>query len=338
MNRSESGDDSGTLTTPATVHDAWSRYWAQGVPHSCIGSYGDCYGGAIAEFWCEVFGELQAGARVLDVATGNGALPRLLLKHCPNPEVSCDGVDIASIAPNWLAAALPNDRNRVRFHGQVDAGELPFGDGCFDLVISQYGFEYTDVERSLPELLRVLAPSGSVALVLHHSGGRPATLALAELAHLDWMMKLGGLLDAAAAMVEPMARAATAQGRASLDKDTSALATRERFNALLSELASRAERVDGADILFDVRNAVMAVLAAAGKQGKATADDRLLVLKHEFAHASTRLRDLLAHTVTEAAVLALQTRLNDALHSSVMLDELREQGHLMGWTLRSSRP
>ena len=338
MNHSARGADAGSPQSTAAARDAWSRYWAQGAPHSCVGSYGDSYGGAIAEFWSDVFRTLPSAARVLDVATGNGALPRLLLKDCPSANVSCDAVDIASIAPTWLSAASPVDRGRVHFQGQVDAGLLPFSDSSFDLVISQYGFEYTDVERTLPEVLRVLARAGSIALVLHHSGGRPVTLAGVELAHLDWLMKLGGLFDGAAALLEPMALASTAQGRALLDGDPRAIAARERFNDLLSELASRAEHVDGADILFDVRDAIMAVLAAVAGQGKLLAENRLLALRDDFTNASTRLRDLMAHAVTAAAARALQSRLSEALNTSVGLGELREQGHLMGWTLRTPVP
>ena len=57
----------------AARRDAWSRYWAGGAPHSCIGTYGERYGGTIAGFWSEVFGALPAVAHVLDVATGNGS-------------------------------------------------------------------------------------------------------------------------------------------------------------------------------------------------------------------------------------------------------------------------
>ena len=57
----------------AARRDAWSRYWAGGAPHSCIGTYGERYGGVIAGFWRDRFGALPAVARVLYVATGNGS-------------------------------------------------------------------------------------------------------------------------------------------------------------------------------------------------------------------------------------------------------------------------
>lgn len=335
MNDSILGD-ADESQSPAARRDAWSRYWVRGAPHSCVGTYGDRYGGAIAAFWKEVFAGLPAVARVLDVATGNGALPRLLLDQCRQPGVTCDAVDIAAVHLPWLASAAPADRDRVRLHGGVDAGALPFADGNFDLAVSQYGIEYTDLERSVPELLRVLARGGGVAMVLHHAQGRPAILAAVEIDHIRWLTTQGGWLDAAAAMIELMARASTFGGRASLQNDARANATRERFNAVQNELAARGAGQDGADVLFEMREAAMSVFALAGREGVKAAAEALAELRQELAAGAIRLGDLCAHAIGGAQAQALRERLAGALGVSVTLDELREQGeHLMGWTMRT---
>jgi SAM-dependent methyltransferase len=318
--------------------EAWSRYWARGVPHSCIGTYGDRYGGAIAAFWKDVFAGLPAVARVLDVATGNGALPRLLLDACSQPGVTCDAVDIATVQLPWLASAPPAERDRVRLHGGVDAGALPFADHTFDLAVSQYGLEYTDLESSVPELLRVLAPRGGVALVLHHAQGRPATLAAIEIDHIRWLTAEGGWFDATAAMIEPMARASTFGGRASLQGDARATAARERFNRAQNELSARGTGQDGADVLFEMREAAMAVFALAGRDGAKAADAALAGVREELAAGATRLADLCAHALTGLQAQALRERLERALGVAATLGELREQGrHLMGWAIRTRR-
>jgi SAM-dependent methyltransferase len=316
--------------------DAWSRYWARGVPHSCVGTYGDRYGGAIAAFWKEVFAGLPAVARVLDVATGNGALPRLLLDYSSHPGVSCDAVDIATVHLPWLASAAPAERARVRLHGGVDAGALPFADHAFDLAVSQYGLEYCDLDRSVPELLRVLAPGAGVALVLHHGQGRPATLAAIETDHIRWLTTEGGWFDATAAMIEPMARAATFAGRASLQGDARAIAARERFNRVQNELSARGAGQDGADVLFEMREAAMSVFALAGREGVHAAEAALAAIREELGAGATRLADLCAHALTAAQVRALAEHLELGLGAPVALGEIREQGgHLMGWTIRA---
>jgi len=321
---------------PAARRDAWSRYWAGGASHSCLGSYGDLYGGAIAAFWNAVFGTLPAAARVLDLATGNGVLPRMLLERCPGPGVQCDAVDIAPIRPDWLAALDPADRNRVRVQGGVDAEALPFPDASFDLVVSQYGIEYARLDRAVTEVLRVLAPAGGVAMVLHHAGGRPAALAAVELDHLAWLAREGGFLDATAAMLEPMARAATPQGRASLQGDARANAVRERFNALQKEVSARGDGKEGADVLFEVREGAMSLLALAGRQGAGAATAAMEVLRAELAASETRLRDMLEHALDAGAAQALRDRLASALGRPVSLEELHEDaGYLMGWAVRT---
>jgi SAM-dependent methyltransferase len=316
--------------------DAWSRYWARGVPHSCIGTYGDRYGGAIAEFWKGVFGEIPDGARVLDIATGNGALPRLLLDHCRQPGVTCDAIDIATVHLPWLASAAPAERSRVRLHGGVDAGALPFPDRHFDLVVSQYGLEYTDLDRSVPELLRVLSPRGGIAMVLHHAQGRPATLGALEIGHIRWLTAEGGWFDAAAAMIEPMARASTFGGRASLHGDARANAARQRFNAVQNELAARGEGQDGADVLFEMREAAMPIFAMAGREGVAAAAKALAAMREELLAAAVRLDDLCAHALGVAPVEDLAGSLGTGLAQTVAVGELREGAYLMGWSLRTS--
>lgn len=332
--RQRPGEEDGQ--SPAARREAWSRYWARGVPHSCIGTYGDRYGGAIGAFWKDVFAGLSGEARVLDIATGNGALPRLLLDACSQPGVTCDAVDIATVQLHWLSSAAPGERGRVRLHGGVDAGALPFPDHAFDLAVSQYGLEYTDLESSVPELLRVLAPRGDVALVLHHAQGRPATLASIEIDHIRWLTGEGGWFDATAAMIEPMARASTFGGRASLHGDARATAVRERFNRAQKELAARGSGQDGADVLFDMREAAIAVFALAGREGVRAAEAALASIQEELDAGATRLADLCAHALTGAQVGALAEGLEQGLGTAVALGELREQGgHLMGWTIRT---
>lgn len=320
----------------AARRDAWTRYWEGGASHSCLGSYGDLYGGAIAAFWNGVFGDLPPEARVLDVATGNGVLPRMLLARRADPGIQCDAIDIAAIEPTWLAGLAESDRARVRVHGGVDAEALPFAAGTFDLVVSQYGIEYARVESALDEALRVLAPGGRVALVVHHARGRPASVAALELAHLDWLVREGGLLDATAALLEPMARAATHQGRAALQGDASAHAARENFNARQNELAARASAEAAADVLFEVREGAMALLSLAGRQGAPAAAVALQAYRAELAASAERLRDLREHALEPAQAQALRDRLAAALDTLVTLEELREPaGFLMGWAVRT---
>lgn len=308
----------------------WTRHWASGAAHSCIGTYGDVYDGEIAAFWNRVLKPVKSGQRILDIATGSGALPRLILSMRPDADVQIDAVDLANIRPEWIARLPASQRARVRFHGGQAAEQLPFDDAQFGLVISQYGLEYSQLDRSVPEMLRVLAPGGRVALLIHHSDSRPVRLAAIEIGHIDWLNSAAGLLSATEAMLEPMARATTPQGRASLTVDANAESMRERFNAAQDALRARAVKRDGADVLFEAQDAVAGVLGIAVRQGATEACSHLATIMSTMADARLRLQELRSHATTPAMLESLCEQLCSA-GGTVLHGEVREQGHLMGW-------
>jgi SAM-dependent methyltransferase len=112
-----------------------------------------------AEHLCET-ADVQAGWRVLDVATGSGNAAIAAARR------GCEVVGI-----DYVPALL--ERGRVRAaaeHLDVefvegDAEELPFPDASFDAVVSIYGVMFApDHKRAASELLRVCKPGGRIAL------------------------------------------------------------------------------------------------------------------------------------------------------------------------------
>ncbi len=314
----------------------WTRHWSTGAAHSCHGTYGDLYGGAIATFWRDVLSPLQRGQRVLDIATGNGALPRLLLGLHPELEIDVDAIDIAAVEPHWVRDLSPGRQHCVRFHPGQAAEMLPFPDHQFDLVISQYGLEYSDLDRSVPEMLRVLAPTGGIALLLHHADSRPVQLAAVELEHIQWLQSPRGLLRAAEALFEPLSRAATPEGRASLASDPAAEAAREHFNAAQDALGVRAKRLggDGADVLFETQDAVAQMLSLVIREGTEVACDRLQAVLAALSDSRVRLEELRRHALPADGLDELLGRLRGA-GRLVTAETTHDGPHLMGWRVRS---
>jgi SAM-dependent methyltransferase len=112
-----------------------------------------------AEHLCET-ADLQAGWRVLDVATGSGNAALAAARR------GCDVVGI-----DYVPALLERGRVRakaehldVRFD-EGDAENLAFNDASFDAVISIYGVMFApDHVRAAAELARVCRPGGRIAL------------------------------------------------------------------------------------------------------------------------------------------------------------------------------
>jgi SAM-dependent methyltransferase len=322
-------DPPGALERRSAV---WTRHWSSGAAHSCVGSFDDTYAGALRAHWSGALSSVQDGHRILDIATGSGALPRLITTLIPERSVTIDAIDIATIEWRWTAELPAACRNQINVHPGRSAEQLPFEDERFDLIASQYGLEYSQLDLAVPELLRVLAPGGRVALLMHHAASRPVTLAAVEIGHLDWLLSADGLLAATRGMLEPMARAATPQGRATLAGDAAAEAAREAFNAAQDVLRGRAESPDGADVLFEARDAAAGLLGIAAQQGEATARRQLKALVTALEDSRLRLQELRECALTPAMLEAVSAQLRQALPiQSVEL--IHEQGHLMGWAV-----
>ncbi|WP_055545671.1 class I SAM-dependent methyltransferase [Streptomyces sp. NBRC 110028] len=103
----------------------------------------------------EFAGRRLAGARVADVGAGTGIATVLLRER---------GADAVAVEPGERMAAvfrraLP-DVPIVRGDGNA----LPLADASFDLMVYAQSWQWTDPGRSVPEALRVLRPSGALAI------------------------------------------------------------------------------------------------------------------------------------------------------------------------------
>ena len=101
-----------------------------------------------------------AGAPVLDVGCGSGALDRLFAQRFANPLVATD------INPflRREAAALA-DGFDIRFE-HADAEALPFPNDYFGAAFTVTVLEECDADRALAELRRVVRPGGRVGVVV----------------------------------------------------------------------------------------------------------------------------------------------------------------------------
>ncbi len=145
----------------------WSLYWQGGNADSCIANTGAEDRALVSAGWRMLAEALPAGAKVLDLATGNGAVPRDLLTA--NDALVITGVDLAEIAPDSLLASQPA-LARVTFQGGIDICRLPFAEESFDAFTSQFVLEYAPLDAALSEAARVLCQGGRLQLLMHHAG------------------------------------------------------------------------------------------------------------------------------------------------------------------------
>ena len=104
---------------------------------------------------------VQPGQRVADVACGTGVLAREAARVV-GPSGYVAGVDLDSGMLSVAARVAPAIDWR-----QASAESLPFADGSFDAVVSQFGLMFfPDRRAALLEMMRVLAPGGRMAVAV----------------------------------------------------------------------------------------------------------------------------------------------------------------------------
>jgi SAM-dependent methyltransferase len=152
------------------------------VSRSAADVYEEFFVPALFAEWVEPVadaGRLANGHRVLDIACGTGVLAREASSRvCPHGSVV--GLDRNE---GMLAVAR---RHSVGIEWRLGRAEaLPFADGCFDAVISQFGLMFfEDRVGALREMWRVLRRGGRMAVAvwdtLDHAPGYAAMTALLQ--------------------------------------------------------------------------------------------------------------------------------------------------------------
>jgi len=114
----------------------------------------------VSEKLCD-HADLHAGWRVLDVATGSA-----------NAALAAARLGCQVVGVDYVPALLERGRKRAAAEGldielvEGDAEELPFADASFDAVTSVFGAMFApDHAKAASELLRVVRPGGTIALV-----------------------------------------------------------------------------------------------------------------------------------------------------------------------------
>ncbi len=105
---------------------------------------------------------LRPGARVLDVATGTGALAAEIVRTT-SAAVSVTGCDLNE---RMLSVAKRRSKRASVEFVRCDATRLPFRDEAFDVVTIAFAIDdMPDREECVREMWRVLRPGGQLALL-----------------------------------------------------------------------------------------------------------------------------------------------------------------------------
>lgn len=279
---------------------AWSRYWQDGHEASFVPVEGNSLTSHIWEAWREIFLACPPGGRVLELGCGNGALLRRASELTDQHGKRLDfiGIDLANILPS-------GGTERIQLYGGVAMEQLPYADAGFDLVISQYAIEYSDWQRSLAEMTRILRPGGKFSLLMHSCVSRIVERSARQCAALERLLASGlpSLLDQAM-----IALAAAAQDQSAARLDAARAAT-VKLVALLDRLDAEDPHPDAASIagsaLAAIRAAPRAIAHKTPEDARAAAQALVARIEAQIA----RFRDLDRAALSDADIENMMQRL-----------------------------
>jgi SAM-dependent methyltransferase len=150
----------------------WDAYW-RNAQSAAAHKDGGPQDEVLQQFWTqffeEIFTTIKPSPAMLDIACGNGAVPRFALSAVNNLNKDIDlhicGVDESSAALAEMCKRDPS-LNGIA----ASALFLPFSDNSFELLTSQFGMEYAGLDV-FAEAAQVIAADGLFAAVMHMRDG-----------------------------------------------------------------------------------------------------------------------------------------------------------------------
>ena len=314
---------------------AWDLFWRYDRLSSFgTGAGAGNYGEPIAAGWRAFFASLPAGARVLDLCTGNGAIAVMAVDSGDSLKVT--GADLAAVRPAAFVTRNKRQLKQIRFLGGTPAEQLPLDDASFDAVASQYGIEYSDMARSLPEAARVLAPGGRLRFATHAAEGSVAADTRRAIADADFLLDE---LDLAAIATDCFqAIVDVERGRA--QGAAAQLAAQVRYSTFregLQAVAQRARTAADAAMLTSVHGSLTALFQQRSRHDDAALAARVADLRAEVDAHRQRQRALLAAALSAEQIAALAERLTSLGLAEATIREQRDGGDLIGHVIEARR-
>jgi len=324
----------------STNQDKWSSYWSSNRISACMEAADGNYNHVIRQHWLDYFTALPNHSRVLDLATGNGAVLHFAIDAARTQAKSLQlyGVDLAEIDP-W--AHLDRDQLKLlapHFIPQVNIERLPFANNMFDSVVSQYGAEYAELPKTITETLRVLRPSGSLQWICHCDDSIVYTNTVSEIADVKFMLEQAAVTQ----HLQNIINRQTVNGQFMADSHRQTLNTPERA-AMAEALQACFARLRDATKHVEILDVALQNLAYIYQHREthtpALVSEKIQDIHQQLVFFMQRLQALVDSAITEQHKQQLNTLLSAANMQAIQQQAIRKpDGTIVGLMISAQQP
>ena len=321
----------GLLEMPSAVSQtsaSWSRYWQGGYKDTCfLGA--DAF--SLTSFWQDFFRSLANDARVLDLATGNGAVALIAagLSQSEKFNFSITGVDFAVSSPEQIADLDRSLIRQITFLPQTPLEDMPFSDASFDAATSQFGFEYSDAGKSVAETARVIVPGGQLKMLMHAADSEVRKASRNRLRRARELLARGQLLDLCQQLAKTMLSASATQDRIRR--------LEARFASRYKSMQQKLRRVPADDASLHTMRYLARMM-----QGRASipATEFATTIKElalELRAYTIRLSSMIQAARSEQDLVNLQHQFEVQGFTDISFAPVQGDKGLVGWSFSASR-
>lgn len=305
----------------------WSLFWRQGHSTTFGDYFKEGYEGAVADWWQSNIDSLADDLTILEVGCGNCSLLPALIKS--DIKAKYIGVDLASVAPSAIAQkGLEESEVELVLHPNTPAEDIPEADASVDLVASVFGIEYSNLEKSFAEVLRLLKPGGRFTALLHHSDSVVTAMsgrALSEYNEEDLKTVIDALFTIS------VARDKT-PSLADMKAIPEAEEARSSINVLADKYLSNTDLKTANATMFEFMTNALKTFKMMGD----SSDQRrafITSLSHEHQASHERFRQMVAVAFDDSGVEQLKVLLNKVGFADVQSNVIHTDNEILGWEL-----
>jgi ubiquinone/menaquinone biosynthesis C-methylase UbiE len=320
----------------------WTQYWSTDRVAACFEGPQSNYEGTISDQWAEFFSAQPSPCNILDIGTGNGAVPVIARRIAMQQDkhFTITGVDAAAIDPHRFVQQEAEALAQITFMGGVSATSLPFEDAQFDAITSQFALEYMDSQATLDELARVAAAGAMLRCVVHVDNGIAAEAARQDLENCEYLLRESRLFDKAKRTMAFIVGLERSGAQLSAADDASARKLINGFQTALGRLKRRRQKLGQNPMLDNVLEVVVRCYQERASFSAEQLQDHMNTLQGEVAAHAARLQELVAAACSaeEIQVLAEQVCAAgfEAPRPSAVLRP--GGGGQLGWALQCYKP